>query len=789
MEQKFSSVDIHWRYLRKIALSFLILISVWGGADVLLTTFGRTPSHTVNELQYVDGLGMVMRRGWQYNTSYINTDGFRRSELPPLATKEIRILVLGDSVTYGTYLAEGEDWPAMLEKYLRQHGVPATVMNAGSPGKMTDYMLRALKYYKQRMKIDLVLVQNTGNIISFSTHDPNFTDTNPDSAGRYLFPSYGIKNLTPRPECYGEPIDKETQKAATLDLPVILKILSFHSPIINESTSFLKTITPNHISVKKQSFSKGCYQNGGGIFEREMLSMGQLIQYAAESHLPIIFLNPSYVFKWKTTLNTNILTALNTPDLYKTNSKKLYDVIDRIDKMFIFFQTHSNAFFISPISLLKSKYGSPRQDEDLKKLYLDYAHFSPQGASKIAEMIGQDMIDRKLLLPIVKGEWSHPSEHLNQSRDLLYRDIPASFNFLEIILSAMFFTLLTVSIGTATRLLLFGQQEKYDIASPMLGFFVLLTGGMLNNNFSFDPYSFYKYGTMVSIAVIFFFMIKNKSIIARTIFCALFASTASIVCAALAIIFIQHPPLKITEQHIQNIKTEIAFAEYLTSPVFSRALQNDLYQRQQVDGISRPLMIPNIATLYPATIYPASPSLPAFFSRVSNISPQNAVIGSFAAFSSSLFLFILMIFLSLKQKKFWVAVPVAFIGITITAATTLYFPTQLAMLLIAGVLLVFLAVFSKDISNSWMQLVILMLGGGILYIFPAKWFVALIFFITFLSSAQAYLKSRNARISVLTGICVLVYLLSSRIVIFNMNVVDAHLYALLDNLNLNHFFL
>lgn len=65
----------------------------------------------------------------------INALGLRGPEIartpPPGRT---RILALGDSMTFGFYLEEGETWPARLEALLKSDGRDAEVVNAGVGG-------------------------------------------------------------------------------------------------------------------------------------------------------------------------------------------------------------------------------------------------------------------------------------------------------------------------------------------------------------------------------------------------------------------------------------------------------------------------------------------------------------------------------------------------------------------------------------------------------------------------------------------------------------------------------
>src|SRR5215470_5660402 len=48
-----------------------------------------------------------------------NSLGLRGAEIPPREAGELRILVLGDSITFGDYVDEDETYPAVLERRLR----------------------------------------------------------------------------------------------------------------------------------------------------------------------------------------------------------------------------------------------------------------------------------------------------------------------------------------------------------------------------------------------------------------------------------------------------------------------------------------------------------------------------------------------------------------------------------------------------------------------------------------------------------------------------------------------
>jgi lysophospholipase L1-like esterase len=75
------------------------------------------------------------------NEARVNSLGLRGEELPPpkpigapRSERELRVLALGDSFTFGVGASDGDCYPARLEARLRSHGFDAVVANAGAPG-------------------------------------------------------------------------------------------------------------------------------------------------------------------------------------------------------------------------------------------------------------------------------------------------------------------------------------------------------------------------------------------------------------------------------------------------------------------------------------------------------------------------------------------------------------------------------------------------------------------------------------------------------------------------------
>lgn len=91
----------------------------------------------------------------------IETDslGLRHPELEPKRKGDFRVLVMGDSITFGDYVPFGETYPALLHERLASDGIDhLEVINAGLPGASTADEFHHYLEIRDAVQPDLVLV-------------------------------------------------------------------------------------------------------------------------------------------------------------------------------------------------------------------------------------------------------------------------------------------------------------------------------------------------------------------------------------------------------------------------------------------------------------------------------------------------------------------------------------------------------------------------------------------------------------------------------------------------------
>jgi lysophospholipase L1-like esterase len=100
-----------------------------------------------------------------YSFRYSNNSlGWRgRREYREAKQTDYRVLFLGDSFTYGTGVNDDQTFAAQIEKNLRAGQVSVEVLNAGCPGKGTDYELKCFQTLGRKFHPDLTVLAFVGN--------------------------------------------------------------------------------------------------------------------------------------------------------------------------------------------------------------------------------------------------------------------------------------------------------------------------------------------------------------------------------------------------------------------------------------------------------------------------------------------------------------------------------------------------------------------------------------------------------------------------------------------------
>jgi hypothetical protein len=138
-----------------------------------------------------------------------NSWGFRGSQEYGRKGAAYRVLLLGDSFTYGVGVNDDQTFAHYLQENFTAKKLAVEVINAGNPGKGTDYELRLLKTWGSKIKPDLV-------VLCFFLND--FFD---NAEGQYYrLGSQG--ELVPQ-----SPHSLEAKKARVENLPVISWLLSW----------------------------------------------------------------------------------------------------------------------------------------------------------------------------------------------------------------------------------------------------------------------------------------------------------------------------------------------------------------------------------------------------------------------------------------------------------------------------------------------------------------------------------------------------------------------------------
>ncbi len=148
-------------FRKRIIFSGLIVLIFFALLEITLRFAGFAPKPNISHgASYQDSkftfdpdLGWKLVPGWNGfeggGDVRINSMGMRGGELPPRSQNTIRIICLGDSVTFGWKLPENTSYPEILQKKLNEqynsYGINFQAINASVPGYSTNQELAWLK--------------------------------------------------------------------------------------------------------------------------------------------------------------------------------------------------------------------------------------------------------------------------------------------------------------------------------------------------------------------------------------------------------------------------------------------------------------------------------------------------------------------------------------------------------------------------------------------------------------------------------------------------------------------
>jgi hypothetical protein len=168
---------------KRLALLLLILLICLGIAEILVRTFWPQPAFYASPGLYVidpkvghrmkPGLRGVLGNFAEFTTQVrINRLGIRGPEVGPPRPGVRRVLVLGDSFTFGMGVEEQEALPAQLAAELSRRGAPAEGINAGIGGYGVPDEVRWFEQYGREVHPDVIVLGIfTGNDLQDAAPD------------------------------------------------------------------------------------------------------------------------------------------------------------------------------------------------------------------------------------------------------------------------------------------------------------------------------------------------------------------------------------------------------------------------------------------------------------------------------------------------------------------------------------------------------------------------------------------------------------------------------------------
>ena len=407
------------RFFLGIALFFCLLAGIWLLTDVVFSTIGIESKSTVFETEHVKGRGQVMARRDQLGEENINEQGLRRKgTLPDPLPEEIRILVLGDSSAWGVGMEIRHAWPTMLEKLLRDEGIPATVMNGAKIGKGFNGIYFDFLWYKKHLAIDLVIIHGWWEHAFSKDQTPGQRLKESEfptlENARTLFPNWPL-SLKPNRNLPIRKIDGSYLEGNYFAPKAIVRLANF-SPLaryLNERVfpSIGKALSQSpefhRSSAKLQGhFSKESFQFFTGLILRE----------AALSHIPVITVRPMSVLRIPGILDTDFWEQyrLEEFNLFRKDYKELREQIEILDSVIDLFSETNHTTVIDPQRDFSNNVDL-RNLSTFHKLFTDHNHFNVGGNMLLAEFIKRELLNRGFLKKISNDPWTPKDKDTNSN--------------------------------------------------------------------------------------------------------------------------------------------------------------------------------------------------------------------------------------------------------------------------------------------------------------------------------------------------------------------------------------
>ena len=307
----------------------------------------------------------------------------------------------------------------MLEKLLRDEGIPATVMNGAKIGQGFNGIYFDFLWYKKHLAIDLVIIHGWWEHAFRLDTRTRVSEFPTLKNARTLFPNWPL-SLKPNRNLPIRKIDgsylegnyfapKAIVRLANFSplarylnervFPSIGKVLS-QSPEFHRSKENKPSIPKEikKISAKVQSYaSKEAFQFFTGLILRE----------AALSSIPVITVRPMSVLRIPGILDTDFWERykLEAFNLYRKDYKELREQIEILDSVIDLFSETNHTTVIDPQRDFSNNVDL-RNLSTFHKLFTDHNHFSVGGNMILAEFIKRELLNRGFLKKISNDPWT-----------------------------------------------------------------------------------------------------------------------------------------------------------------------------------------------------------------------------------------------------------------------------------------------------------------------------------------------------------------------------------------------